>query len=238
MGAPYSGSTLLGRLLDNHSRVACAGELGLLGQAIANRRPCSCGRLIPDCEFWRLLLALLPGRTHRDYRPIDYDHLRMALDADVFVDVSKSLCWRMMRWPWSKWWDSATGFLYLVRDSRAVIAADLRRDEPLETALAKHFKWERRFERLVMAHPERSLVVHYENLCTDPEAELRRICAWTGIAYEPTMLRLGKEREHHFAHSSRSASRYLSEIRLDQRWRQELAPAVRAELERRIKLAA
>src|SRR5258706_373975 len=71
MGAPYSGSTLLGRLLDSHSRIACGGELGLLGQAIANRRPCSCGRLVTECPFWQRLLSSLPGRTHPDYHPAE-----------------------------------------------------------------------------------------------------------------------------------------------------------------------
>ncbi len=236
MGAPYCGSTLLGRLLDNHSRMACAGELGLLGQAIANRRPCSCGRLIPECEFWRPVLALLPGRTHRDYRPADYDGLRAALDADVFIDVSKSLCWRMVRWPWSRWWTSPTGFLYLVRDSRAVVASDLRRNRPLDAVLAKHFKWERRFARLALSHPERTLVVHYEELCARPEAELRRICGWTGVEYEAGMLRLDQGR-HHFAHSSRSpyGSSIGHQIRTDERWRYELAPAVLADVERRMR---
>ncbi len=234
LGAPYCGSTLLGRVLDNHSRIACVGELGLLGQAIANRRACSCGRLIPECEFWRPILAWWPGRTHRDYRPADYEDLRAALQADVLIDLSKSLCWRMLRWPWSRWWDSPTGFLYLVRDSRAVIASDLRRNEPLDAALAKHFKWERRFERLAASHRERTLVVQYEKLCAEPEAELRRICCWIGIDYEPRMARL-EGQEYHFAHSSRSAyARSLGEIRLDLRWRSELTPAAQGEIERRM----
>ncbi len=234
MGAPHCGSTLLGRLLDNHSRIACAGELGLLGEAIANRRPCSCGRLIPNCEFWRPVLASLPGRTHRDYRPADYERLRVAVDADVLVDLSKSLCWRMVRWPWSPWWGSPTGFLYLVRDSRAVVASDLRRNEPLDTVLAKHFKWERRFERFAASHGDRTLLVHYEELCVRPEAELCRICGWLGVGYEPGMTRLDGD-QHHFAHSSRSPyAGAFEEIRLDQRWRSELAPTVRAEVERRM----
>jgi hypothetical protein len=222
-------------LLDRHSRIACVGELGLLGQAIHNQRPCSCGRLIPDCEFWRPILALLPKRTHRDYRPIDYERLRAALDADVLLDLSKSLCWRMVRWPWSPWWDSPTGFLYLVRDSRAVVASDLRRREPLDAVLRKHFKWERRFERLALKHSDRSLVVHYEKLCAAPEAELRRICGWIGVAYEAVISRPDMA-EHHFAHSSRSSygRSVNNEIRVDQRWRDELAPAVRAEVERRM----
>ena len=234
MGAPYSGSTLLGRLLDSHSRVACAGELGLLGQAIATRRPCSCGRLVTDCTFWQKLLPLLPGRTHREYHPADYGRLRAALDADVLVDLSKTLCWRMARWPWSPWLNASTGFLYLVRDSRAVIASELRRNHSLAETMRKHFKWAERFERFAVSHPERTLVLYYEDLCAAPELELRRICRWIGIAYEPRMLR-PQEHEHHFAHSSTSPyARSLSdEIRLDQRWRDELAPMVRTEVERR-----
>jgi hypothetical protein len=234
MGAPYSGSTLLGRLLDNHSRIACGGELGLLGQAIANRRPCSCGRPIAGCPFWQQALPSLPGRTYREHRPADYDRLRATLDAEVLVDLSKSLCWRMVRWPWSRWWNSPTGFIYLVRDSRGVIASALRRKHPLADALRKHFKWARRFERLAASHAERTLVVHYEELCAAPVAELRRICRWIGVDYEPGM-RGPQEHEHHFAHSSSSPYTHSNagEIRLDERWRDELEPAVRAEIERR-----
>jgi hypothetical protein len=234
MGAPYSGSTLLGRLLSCHSRIASAGELGLLGQAIADRRPCSCGRLIMDCQFWERLLPALRKRTHRGYRPVDYESVRATLDADVLVDLSKSLCWRMVRWPWSPWWRSPTGFLYLVRDSRAIIASELRKKHPLAEALDKHFKWAARFERLAMSHPERTLVVHYEALCAAPELELRRICRWIGVAYEPGMLQ-PREHEHHFAHSSSSpyTRSWANEIRLDERWRHELEPAVLAEIDRR-----
>jgi hypothetical protein len=44
------------------------------------------------------------------------------------------------------------------------------------------------------------------------------------------------EHEHHFAHASSSPyTRWWSnEIRLDERWREELRPSVRAEIERRM----
>jgi hypothetical protein len=234
MGAPYSGSTLLGRLLNSHSRIACGGELGLLGQAIANRRPCSCGRPVTDCPFWQRLLPALPGRTHREHRPADYERVRRTLDADVLVDLSKSLCWRMVRWPWSPWRNASTGFLYLVRDTRAVIASELRRKQPLGAALDKHFKWAVRFERLAVSHPERTLVVYYEDLCAAPELELRRVCSWIGVAYQPRMLR-PQDHEHHFAHSSSSSytHSWSGEIRLDERWRGELDAGVLAQIERR-----
>ena len=137
-------------------------------------------------------------------------------------------------WPWSAWWKSATGFLYLVRDPRAVIASSLRRNQTLADALRKHFKWAARFERLAVSHPERTLVVYYEDLCAAPELELRRICRWIGVAYEPGMRR-PQEHEHHFAHSSSSpyARFWADGIRLDQRWRDELEPDVLAEIERR-----
>src|SRR5262249_35838093 len=185
-------------------------------------------------SFWQKVLPSLSGRTHRDHRPADYARMRAALDADVVVDLSKSLCWRMVRWPWSPWRNASTGFIYLVRDSRAVIASELRRKEPLAKALHKHLKWAARFERLAVAHPKRTLVVYYEDLCAAPELELRRICEWLGVAYEASMLRPG-EHEHHFAHSSTSTytRSFVEQIKLDQRWRDELDPAVLAEIERR-----
>jgi hypothetical protein len=236
LGAPYCGSTLLGRLLDSHPAIVSGGEFGLLGAAIDSGRPCSCGRPVLECPFWQKAMPALRVRSYKDYRPADYERARQALGAQVLVDLSKSLCWRMLRSPLSAWRRSPTGFIYLVRDSRAVIAADLRKGDPLDAALAKHFKWARRFERFAEKFAGRALVLFYEDLCTQPEAELRRVCDWLGLPYDARMLR-PQEQEHHFAHSSTSSytKSQASEIRLDERWRRELAPELATRIEEKMR---
>ncbi|HUS24344.1 MAG TPA: sulfotransferase [Candidatus Binatia bacterium] len=234
LGAPYCGSTLLGRLLDTHPRMACGGEFGLLGQAIANGRPCSCGLPVTECPFWQKTMPALRGRSWRDYAPADFARVRAVLGVDVLVDLSKSLCWRMARMPWSAWRREGA-FIYLVRDSRAVIAADLRKGEPLDAAMAKHFKWAARFERFAARHPDRTRVMHYETLCTQPEAELRGLCQWLGVPFDAAMLDPSAQ-AHHFAHSSTSSyTKTQKEIRLDERWRAELSPDLVTRIEQRMR---
>jgi hypothetical protein len=52
MSPPYSGTTLLGILLDSHPRIVSIGELD--GTAFEHATyPCSCGVAIDECDFFR-----------------------------------------------------------------------------------------------------------------------------------------------------------------------------------------
>jgi hypothetical protein len=93
----------------------------------------------------------------------------------------------------------------------------------------------------------RRLRVQYEALATNPEAIMRQVCAFLEIPFEPDMLAYWQH-EHHYIAGSRSAraliARYREQpvpshteavhgnyysqmdltIKLDQRWKTELAP--------------
>lgn len=52
-GSPYTGSTLLGALLNQHPQCASIGAAtGLIRRADLSSYRCSCGKLFRDCEFW------------------------------------------------------------------------------------------------------------------------------------------------------------------------------------------
>ena len=52
-GSPFTGSTLLGTLLNGHQECASIGAaIGLLPRADLSTYRCSCGRLFRECEFW------------------------------------------------------------------------------------------------------------------------------------------------------------------------------------------
>jgi hypothetical protein len=52
VGSGHSGTTILDILLGNGSQIESVGEL-LAGLSRADREPCSCGAIMPDCAFWR-----------------------------------------------------------------------------------------------------------------------------------------------------------------------------------------
>lgn len=231
VGVAHCGSTLLGRLLDMHSKVLCVGELMRTDLALESDLPCGCGAPLGECPFWRPRLPWIEEATGHDYTRFDvrlYERIAASAGAEVAVDLSKTRVWRLTR----RWRDRGEGYILLVRDSRGVLASAARVGKDLTHPLKKHVKWMKRLERFARARGDRALVVHYEDLCVDPEAELRRVCDFMGIAFEPAMLRPA-DQVHHFVHSS--ASGYLkasNEIHLDERWRHELPREALAAIER------
>jgi len=227
LGSPRSGSTLLGKLLDHQPGVVCVGELALTGQALATGRPCSCDALLEDCPFWQPLLALIRRRVghacdYRKFGPKLYEALREELQVKTIVDLSKSLAWRMTHRYFSAWRGTNSGYIFLVRDSRGVVASEIRAGGELQKMLRRHRKWMHRFLRFVNKARINALTVYYEDLCHNPERELRRICIWAGLEYSGQTAD-SLQTEHHFVHSSTSKySVNMDEIALDERWRSEL----------------
>ena len=139
-----------------------------------------------------------------------------------------SSAWRLAK----RWRDADVGFVLLIRDSRGVMASTARQGKDIAHPLARHKKWMKRYLRFARSRGERCLTVHYEDLCRTPQAELERICAFLGLAFEPALLRPA-EKVHHFVHSS--VSGYLkasNEIRRDERWREELPIETIRDIER------
>lgn len=84
-------------------------------------------------------------------------------------------------------------FIHVVRDGRDVARSVLARDwagsrwlhdntREWSRAIEFHWRWAR------SAHPDRMLLVHYEDLVLDTETALRRICRFIGEEFETQML--------------------------------------------------
>lgn len=237
LGVPHCGSTLLGMMLNSHPDICSVGEMALTGQAIASNRPCSCGQPIASCPFWKPLLPILKPRSKSDYRrytPDVYRRLRTELGSRILVDLSKSLAWRMTRGTLSPWKRSKTGFIFLVRDSRAVVSSRPPPDgQGLQEVLRQHKKWMLRLSRYVERKRQTSITVHYEDICTNPQQEMMRICEWLGVPYHDSMLDPYKpEVEHHLVHSSSTPyTRQTRTLKLDERWRTRIDTETQAKIE-------
>ena len=68
-GSPFTGSTLLGLLLNEHPQLASIGAAtGLIRTVDLSTYACSCGKLFRECEFWAYVATrtreLGPSRQH------------------------------------------------------------------------------------------------------------------------------------------------------------------------------
>ncbi|HET9464674.1 MAG TPA: sulfotransferase [Gemmatimonadales bacterium] len=67
-GSPYTGSTLLGALLNEHPHCASIGAAtGLIRRSRLASYQCSCGKPFQECEFWHRIMA----RTRALGHPVD-----------------------------------------------------------------------------------------------------------------------------------------------------------------------
>jgi hypothetical protein len=230
LGVARSGSTLLGRLLDSHPEVLTLGEFMRLDRALRHGRPCSCGSRVERCDFWGPRLGWIEAETGNDFRrftPDFYARVARSSGARVACDLSKTMTLKLTR----GWRDRGEGYVFLVRDSRGILASAARRGKNVERLLNKHRRWMNRLYRFVQRREGRSLILRYEELCRRPEQELRRVCEFIGIAFDAVMLRPA-DAPHHLVHVSDTP--YLAgrnEISLDERWRTELAPDLLGRIE-------
>lgn len=116
-----------------------------------------------------------------------------------------------------------TKILLLVRDGRAVFYSGLKRRLARRVALDS---WVRTYRRalpvLESQIPTRDMLrVGYEGIAADPARELRRICEFIGVAFDPQMLDF-RSRVHHVLAGNDMRLANSSAIRADTAWRDGL----------------
>ena len=96
-GSPFTGSTLLGLLLNEHPECASIGAAtGLIRNVDLSTYACSCGKLFRECEFWSHIAA----RTQALGHPVNVfetnfwnTHLRMSHNRVINALLIRSLGW-------------------------------------------------------------------------------------------------------------------------------------------------
>jgi hypothetical protein len=96
-GSPFTGSTLLGTLLNAHPECASIGAaVGLIRRVDLSSYPCSCGKPFRECEFWIDIAA----RTRALGHPVNMfetdfwnTHLRLSKHRLVNAVLARSLGW-------------------------------------------------------------------------------------------------------------------------------------------------
>jgi hypothetical protein len=115
--------------------------------------------------------------------------------------------------------------IHLVRDSPAFVNSYIRRRNDLPSFLTAIRWWSatiNRMERLRrVTAPEQWLVLRYEDLCANPEVELKRVLKFLGVTSSSPVLSFRSASHHIIGNTMRSFE--SSQIKLDSSWRSELS---------------
>jgi len=217
----HSGSTLLGNILDSHSKCIHAGELI---SPVTKKRRLVCMECIDDpCPIWGSLITqkdleknysdfvgkdiiskaykLLPLRR----KNIIYDRILYAYPAkSVLIDSSKNISWSKYNVNNCKK-KFQYRFIFLKRDVKAVFASYKRgynqnvgdRLPYLNKSISKIND----FYRSLSA--ELKVAVSYDELVEKPEGSLKHICDFLNLSYESDMLNF-ESMPHHICGGNQS----------------------------------
>jgi hypothetical protein len=184
----YSGSTWVNLLLGSHSQAFSVGEIKSIlkvGKPVCTVHGESCplwsGFEHPSSQNVFVQLAQRSGKNL-----LIVNNSRKFLSQEDHPQIRRK-------------------FIHLMRDGRAVTASFMRKFPEMGAWKAAR-TWAhdvRRNQRLIRRQPAQdTLLVIYEKLKADPEPNLREICTFLGLSYEPAMVNFW-EHAHHFLGGNR-----------------------------------
>jgi hypothetical protein len=172
-----SGSTLLRVLLDSHSQLHSPHELHLrrVTAAVKGR---AARRALRELELdnRRLRYLLWDRLLHRELTAHGKRFLVNKTPNDVFITERIQECWPDAR------------FVFLLRHPASIARsrANARPQDSDEQNLAMVLRYANALEKARRTLP--GIDVRYEALTENPERELRRLCDFLGVRFEPAML--------------------------------------------------
>ncbi len=201
VGAARSGTTLLRMMLDAHGQLALPFETQLLPELIDAQK----AGATPE----ELATHLVTHRRWPDFG-LDAGEMQASFVAVEPFDLGEAM--RRFYFAYAhaqgkpRWGDKSPGyalhirriaavlpeahFVHLIRDGRDVRLSQLRRGTDHPNAAKHARRWKRRVKkgRRQGGKVEHYMEVRYESLIADPEPELRRICEFVGLDFDPAML--------------------------------------------------
>lgn len=182
VGAPRSGSTLLIRILDSHSRIAAPCEIGIPGVF-----PREDEKHSVVVEKWGQICAYYgvdPQRSERYpfvlFREILKKERKQVL---VLKDPRASLYIRNLE-------RYLPRYVHLIRDARSVASSRMFAEPGI--GLTKWFAYHQSVLSFFAEHPRLAPVrVRYEDIVAKPEYEVRTLLSALGLSFEAGMLNFG-----------------------------------------------
>jgi len=186
--------------------------------------------------FQQLTGIRLPAWTQHDFaaaqriRTQVYEEIRAVTGESIVVDASKEYLQGVSLYQADP---ARTRLILLVRDGRAVFYSNLRRNQSLEESLDAWRKYYRHalpvIERRI--RPEHVYRLKYEDLATGTEQQLRQICQFLALDFEPAMLE-PQANPQHITSGNNMRFAGTRSIKLDTTWKTALSSEQMAYFER------
>jgi hypothetical protein len=205
VGAPRSGTTLLRNMLNRHPAIAIYRESDFYHRVYLRRKSFGSLSVIRNRQHLvkQYLSTRCVGRMQMDPKALEAILLQDGVSYEAFFlsllrfyaeTQGKRRCGEktprhaLVTEALWEWYPGAT-VIHLVRDPRDVVASFLRMPWADHNVLGNANLWLRYnlAARRSRHHPQ-YLLVHYEQLVTQPEQELGRICTFVREDYFPAML--------------------------------------------------
>lgn len=241
IGSGRSGSTLLTRLLGNHSQIVDVGEIynlkNYFESAEEKTRYCSCGELLNTCVYWKdikqELKEILDEETPNlkdkylpHFEKNNFHLFRLILqktNKTIIVDSSKRF-YRLKLLEKSDKFDVL--ILHLVRDPRAYAYSSLHEKEKIiENKIYIYLsvlKWLRKnlSMKLLLGQKSNYLMVKYEDFVANPDLEIAKVLQKLNLQFEQktTDLSFRDDSQHIFSGNHKVIAKQEAKISKDIRY--------------------
>jgi hypothetical protein len=179
----FSGSTWVNLLLGSHSQAFSAGEM----KQLLKIPPADCTLHGKKCSLWTRFKFPSKENPFRQLSRLTGKRVLVVNNSRKFLPMQQEPGIR-------------SRFVHLVRDGRAVVASFLRKSPDMSVwSTARLWNHDlRRNHRLIRRQPRKHVTtLLYENIHQNTEPELRRLCGFIGIDYEPSMLQFWTGDRHY-----------------------------------------
>lgn len=235
VGCGRSGTTLLRVMLNHHPELAVPPEaLSLIDLLRAPKLTAEQARreLLRDYEIGRWQVPLEAER----FADCETVAAVIARVHELYAEARGKRAWghktpRMVRY--AELLESAfegVRFVHVVRDPRAVARSFTRSQVHRSNALYAARRWRRDVAaggELARRLPDRAIELRYEDLVREPEAQLRRVCDFLGVGFDPAVLEYADDATREYGEYHRQAHAKLASRpdpdRIDL-WRRSLTP--------------
>jgi hypothetical protein len=244
-GFGQSGTTLFEFLLTTNPKLVACGEIvNGFQKSSGEELKCSCGRLSSDCPVWSIFSHRPCGRSHTHEARVMTLLEHVAGTYAIMSDSSKT-AWGTIISPFRlrrKLGDNLC-LVHLVRDPRAVCWSAIRLfkrkkhkkswtvrlwSTPILRCLRTCLGWwvaNLSCEFFGWLYPTQYLRFRYENFASSPHAALCALFDKISPGTAPRLTEIGTNDNRHQIYGNRILRRplLLSDVRLDDRWRSEMA---------------
>lgn len=212
----HSGSTLIGNILDSHSKGLHIGEIP---SPLTKGYPVLCRSCLNlSCPIWgNVLTDKYIRKVFQDYKskiknPSRFKKLlffSQNYSADIYtklfeeypylkfiVDSSKNLTWYSYNTNPKKY---DYKYIFLKRDLKAIYASLKRQEKPInfKDALLDYYKQIKKINKFYTnTSIKDKIFIDYERFCKNPEYYVNKLTNFLGIQYEEKMLNFQKHKHH------------------------------------------